>query len=77
MLFYKFPPFNSKQLRDLDMPKNDFFRSSSVTTAGIPGGATATVSGLGGGLSQSALAAQKQVLYFPQTVVSVIRYSTH
>ena len=41
------------------MPKNDFFRSSSVTTAGIPGGATATVSGLGGGLSQSALAAQK------------------
>lgn len=41
------------------MPKNDFFRSSSVTTAAIPGGATATVSGIGGGLSQSALAAQK------------------
>lgn len=41
------------------MPKNDFFRSSSVTTAAIPGGTTATFSGIGSGLSQSALAAQK------------------
>lgn len=41
------------------MPKNHFFRSSSVTTAAIPGGSTATASGIGGGFSQSALAAQK------------------